>query len=109
MSEGIGVGPAWDIMAAADQSGSVHLAPLRAERYPGVDPASLEAGARAIAGVKRGKSPRSTSVEAVWRSYVGQAYACLLAASGIEARSDATPKSGAAEGESPAREAGDAQ
>jgi hypothetical protein len=31
-----------------------------------------------------------------------------LEASGIEARSDATPKSGAAEGESPTGEAGDA-
>lgn len=32
-----------------------------------------------------------------------------IAASGIEARSDATPQSGAAEGESPTAESGDAR
>jgi hypothetical protein len=39
----------------------------------------LEAPARAIAAVKRGKKPDDPEIDRVWPTYVGQAKACVLA------------------------------
>ena len=61
------------------------------------------AGARAM----RRRLCGLTVMEA--RQLAEVAYLAMREASAIEARSDATPKSGAAEGESATREAGDAQ